>query len=556
MKTRVIPIQQITDADAFSVEVYNFNGAYRCLYKRMEESSDSAFKKEFIERFNLNDILYRSLVSLINAQKKAKEKIDIEKQQIADEIYEDISTGEITGWEAFKEFRRAKRLEKSIKTDNVFGTKSLLRRITKECNKEIRDYDKINRLKKEYREKRIQPIYVMGEANQNGNRFIDFGKLLVGRIIFKPSARRRYEIDLDLNAIRSMRKELLELQKLIDKKEISVTVSISKTTLTLSYDEEILKGFAFDAKRYREEKKEIKAQHYLEETEKEMLKECARNLFLEKKQRMMSDGKIKDRVVSVDLNPTNIGVSILEKDNSERGYRIIEAFCIDFTGALTVKIKTYNPHKDELKWFDEMKRPHRFSEMSYDASWVYDRQRKQNNKLTHEIYEALGYIFNRALYLKCEKFIIEDLNVKPVKKTDKFANESRRQVNNLWHKKKFLDKIAMKCHETGIELVTVNPVYTSFIGNIQHQFVDSTNAAVEIGRRGLFKFESGRFYPEMTERDADTLVAVLGIESDADSTGGDALRKIVGSSFVDAYKSGRTLFKKREFENRYRIRIE
>jgi hypothetical protein len=60
----------------------------------------------------------------------------------------------------------------------------------------------------------------------------------------------------------------------------------------------------------------------------------------------------------------------------------------------------------------------------------------------------------------------------------------------------------------------------------------------------------------MTERDADTLVAVLGIESDADSTGGDALRKIVGSSFVDAYKSGRALFKKREFENRYRIHIE
>ena len=396
----------------------------------------------------------------------------------------------------------------------------------------------------------------MGEANQKGNRFIDFDELLVGRIIFKPSAFRRYEISLDLNAIKSMRKELLELQQLIDKKEISVTVSISKTTLTLSYDEEILKGFAFDAKRYREEKKEIKAQHYLEETEKEMLKECAHNLFLEKKQRMMSGGKIKDRVVSVDWNPTNIGVSILEKDDSEKGYRIIEAFCIDFTGALTVKIKTYNPHKEELKWFDEMKRPHRFGEMSYDANWVYSRQKKQNNKLIHEIYEALNYIFNRAIYLKCEKFIIEDLNVKPIKKTDKFANESRRQVNNLWHKRKFLKKIEMKCHETGIELVTVNPIYTSFIGNIQHQFVDSTNASVEIGRRGLFKYESGKFFPEMTERDADTLVAVLAIENDTESTGGDALRKIVGSSFVDAYKSGRRLFKKKDFEHRYRIRIE
>ena len=80
MKTRNIPIRNISDADAFAVEVYNFNGAYRCLYKRIEESSDSTFKKEFIKRFNLNDILYRSLVSLITAQKKSKEEIDKEKQ--------------------------------------------------------------------------------------------------------------------------------------------------------------------------------------------------------------------------------------------------------------------------------------------------------------------------------------------------------------------------------------------------------------------------------------------------------------------------------------------
>ncbi len=79
MKTRVIPIRNISDADAFNVEVYNFNSAYRCLYKRMEESSDSTFKKEFIKRFNLNDILYRSLVSLIIAQKKSKEERDKEK---------------------------------------------------------------------------------------------------------------------------------------------------------------------------------------------------------------------------------------------------------------------------------------------------------------------------------------------------------------------------------------------------------------------------------------------------------------------------------------------
>ena len=113
----------------------------------------------------------------------------------------------------------------------------------------------------------------------------------------------------------------------------------------------------------------------------------------------------------------------------------------------------------------------------------------------------------------------------------------------------------MKCRESGIELATVNPVYTSFIGNIQHQFVDSTNASVEIGRRGLFKYEKDSFYPKMTERDADTLEAVLAVGNDG-SNGRDALHKIVSRSFIDAYKSGRSLFSKKDFEHRYRIHIE
>ena len=204
MKTRNLPILNISDADAFDVEVYNFNGAIRCLNKRIEESSDVAFKTEFIERFDLNDILYRSLVSVVKGQKKAKEEQDKEKLQIAEEIYEDISLGELSGSKAFKEFRRAKRLERSIKTDNVFGTKALLQKISKECNKKTRNKDKIDRLKKEYREKRIQPIYVMGEANQKGNRFIDFSELLVGRIVYKPSFDRHYTIELDKNAVRSI----------------------------------------------------------------------------------------------------------------------------------------------------------------------------------------------------------------------------------------------------------------------------------------------------------------------------------------------------------------
>ena len=162
------------------------------------------------------------------------------------------------------------------------------------------------------------------------------------------------------------------------------------------------------------------------------------------------------------------------------------------------------------------------------------------------------YNFNgacRCLYKRIEE------SSDSAKKTDDFSNESRRQINNIWHKNKFIEKIGMKCRETGIEPVTVNPVYTSFIGNIQHRSVDSTNASVEIGRRGLMKYEKDSFCPGMTERDADALGAVLAAGNGGSSTGGDALRKIDCRSFIDAYKSGRRLFSRRDFEHRYRIRI-
>ena len=53
----------------------------------------------------------------------------------------------------------------------------------------------------------------------------------------------------------------------------------------------------------------------------------------------------------------------------------------------------------------------------------------------------------------------------------------------------------------------MNPVYTSFIGNILYDKFDPINAAIEIGRRGMIKFIKGnKLYPELTDTILDTVV--------------------------------------------------
>jgi hypothetical protein len=103
-----------------------------------------------------------------------------------------------------------------------------------------------------------------------------------------------------------------------------------------------------------------------------------------------------------------------------------------------------------------------------------------------------------------------------------------------------------RCNENGIELVEVNPCNSSFIGNIQHPYVDACNASIEIGRRGLYKYDIGGFYPHITVEDIRTL----------ESKFGDVVECNTDSNWVEIYKSLRNSFKGEEFSYRLRTRID
>lgn len=99
-------------------------------------------------------------------------------------------------------------------------------------------------------------------------------------------------------------------------------------------------------------------------------------------------------------------------------------------------------------------------------------------------------------YWKCSKLCIEDLNIKLSDKNH--GRKFNRLCNNVWNRNLVVNKLKMLSVIYGYELVEVNPVYSSFIGNLLYgseNCPDMIASSIEIGRRGYKKFEKGWFYP-------------------------------------------------------------
>jgi hypothetical protein len=99
-------------------------------------------------------------------------------------------------------------------------------------------------------------------------------------------------------------------------------------------------------------------------------------------------------------------------------------------------------------------------------------------------------------YWKCSKLCIEDLNIKSSDK--KQGRTFNRLCNNVWNRNLVVNKLKMLSVIYGYELVEVNPVYSSFIGNLLYgnsTTPDMIASSIEISRRGYKKFQKDWFYP-------------------------------------------------------------
>ena len=81
----------------------------------------------------------------------------------------------------------------------------------------------------------------------------------------------------------------------------------------------------------------------------------------------------------------------------------------------------------------------------------------------------------------------------------KFFN---RLTKNKWKRDCLVSALQKHCLLNKIDFIEVNPVYSSFIGNLCNNAPDPIAASLEIARRANFKYIKGKFYPELIKAES------------------------------------------------------
>ena len=172
---------------------------------------------------------------------------------------------------------------------------------------------------------------------------------------------------------------------------------------------------------------------------------------------MKFNGLKDNRVMGLDMNPNYIGLSVIEFDKEDK-FKIL--------------------HKQV-----------------FDLKELTDNNISKN-KRQYEIIKICHTINNLVNYWKCKRLSIEELNISS---SDKGQGKNfNRLCNNVWDRTLITNKLTMLSNIYGSELVKVNPVYSSFIGNLVYGNTttpDMVAASMEIARRGYKKYEKNWFYP-------------------------------------------------------------
>jgi len=470
MKTIKLKIKEISDVNYVINKQNNYSYAFRKLWKNIDKIKIVEYFKYLKCNFYLTDIELRSLINEV--QTKYKQTLTIKKnleQSILD-IKKEIlcfkskkRTKKITR-KIFKLNKKLSYKNKSLSYDIVFGSKKILSEISYLNNDKLNNKDKILKKKNEYSNNRILPVYYLGEANQSGNRFFKFD-FLNNNIVYKPN--KNIKINIELYDYKNYHKELYKLQELINNKEIAITIQLSKDHIFIIFDDEKFNDYNLNFIERKKEVEIIKKEHINKETKTELIKSVYNKYYEELRQKKLYN-KLSYRYLSIDTNPDYIGCSIIDKIN-DSDIKIIHTFCYDLTN-------------------NNLKLPRTL--LNIDRTHF-------NNKRKHGINHIWKDIFEIFKYYNCGYLVLEDLN--DISKSNNLDNKTgNRKVNNVWYRELSSKLINKYCNKLGIIKIEINPVYTSFIGNLNYNYIDPVNASIEIGRRGIFKFiKNNSFYPSI-----------------------------------------------------------
>lgn len=447
-----------------------YSYAFRKLYINYGKVKDSSFLNYLREKYKLS--AYELNCLLIDVKTKINQ-IQTEKNNIENNIIfiqKELSKNNLKSKIRFKLNKKLSLLEKQLSKNITFGSKKLLQRITFLSNNSVKNKDVLIKVKNEYKGKRILPIYLVGnKCDYNSNRYFNFN-FINQTIVYKPNVKNK--ITLSYKVTNNYQKLLLKLQEVKDEKLLPITVSLTTKYIILSFDEEILNGYAFNEKDYFNELKLIDKNNI------EKRKELYIKYKNEQKERKLRN-KNENRFLSFDLNPQYIGISVCDK--TKEGYNII--------------------HKE---YFDLSLLSQKLGLSSEDLLTI-----KQGNKRKYEISCLWKYIFGKAKHYNCGFVVMEDLNFKP-KVINMETKEFNRKVKNIWNLNYQKNLINKYCQREGYILVEVNPIYSSFIGNIENGYVDPVSSSIEICRRGMVKYDKeGRIIPLLTSTNVDTMIELF-----------------------------------------------
>lgn len=481
MRTIVYKIKECSDVEFIQRKLDDHSHCTRFLYKKLEESTDKNLLDYCKERWNLTDIETRSIICNTKQIRNSFDaKIEKTKQEIEDigsdleeliEVINKLKSKKLTekrteklkklNKKVFNLKTKLSRKNKFISSNIVFGSKKLLREISFLNNFKSANSSKITEKKQEYTSKRNGTIFLMGEANRKGNRFLDFD--LVNKVIvYKPVKGVKVQFKLS-NRVDKFEKEL---QQAIENKQIAISVSFNTNTFSISYDEATLCGFSINKSERKTDIKELTKQCLIKEEYDLIVKQVYKDHYRRLEQRQLN-GKVKNRYLGIDLNPEHIGYSIIDMNDD----------------------KTFNTIATGSFNFKKLTKKSGVSSESKESIYI-------NNKRKHERKEVICQLFKLMKHYKVAYFVMEDLEFKSSNKQE--AKEFNRKTKNIWDRSLLRSLINKKCTEGGYQLIEVNPVYSSLIGNLSYRVFDPVAASLEISRRGAVKYESGGFYPHET----------------------------------------------------------
>lgn len=364
-----------------------YSTTYRKVYNNIEKFSDKEYIKKLLSE---EPLLKLEMLNSIEKEVKGELKIyEIQQRQIVERLnrynqeIDELGTKPESKTNNRKIFKLDKKIAKNLKQfgkNPVFGSKLLAREMTYNKNMFRKTGDEkykiaFNEKKEQWRENRLRNFYSVGNSRENGNAFFTFD-FNNNKIIFKPN--RTTKINIQIKLTKVQKKELEQLQSLIDLKQIPITISLSYNKINISYSSERLNNLDFKENDYKKEIRNIKS------------KEERSRLWLvykkDQEQRKLF-GKLSDVYCGIDLNPEYIGLTIRNKS------KILFTKCYDLKSILK-KIKDNNTET-----------------IRYNLAHIYKD------------------IFSICSHYKVSHFVTEELSFKHDENQSK---SFKRKTQNLW----------------------------------------------------------------------------------------------------------------------------